>query len=156
MAEEKGDKLKVLYACDPYRDLEDLDPGGRLISPENARLLVVMACELPEESLSWFRKRLMPPLQLRRQVAAQEVELQERMFEVVKRLESLGYEVDSRVQRGRKIGEVLVAMADEHQVDLILVERRRQTAWQRLLVGSVIDYLNRYANQSMLIMAPPE
>lgn len=145
-------KLTVMYACDPYRDVSTLDPGGRFLSPDNARLVVVMVCEVPEENLSWFRKRLMPPHQLVRQVAAQEGELQERMFQVVSQLEGQGYEVDSRVRRGKGIGEVLVAVAEELNVDLIVAERRRQSAWQRMLVGSVTDYLNRHARQSLLIL----
>ncbi|SDW13359.1 universal stress protein [Marinobacter mobilis] len=144
-------KLKVLYACDPFRDLTSLNPGGGLFGPETASLLVVMVCEVPQESLSWFRKNLLPPHQLRTQVVAREEELQERMYDVVKHLESLGYEVDSKVLRGRLIGECIVDVAQQEAVDLILVERRRQSPWQRLLLGSVTDYLNRHADQPLLI-----
>ncbi|MFE8072530.1 universal stress protein [Marinobacteraceae bacterium S3BR75-40.1] len=149
-------KLKALYACDPFRPLDQLDPGGHLIDPGNVTLLVAMVCEVPEESLAWFRKRLMPPKQLRRQVAAREVELQRQMYDITQKLESLGYEVDSRVERGKSTGQVIADVAEEEAVDLIIVDRRRQTPWQRFLLGSVADYVSRHATQPLLIMPPPK
>lgn len=153
-AENPDKKLLALFACDPLIDVNAIDLDGQLLSPERVKLLVVMACEVPEESLAWFRKNLMPPAQLRRQVAAREVELQEQMFQVAKRLEQMGYELDTRVERGRHTGEIIIKVADEAEVDLIVVKRRRQPTWERLLVGSVGDYLARKASKPVLTLPP--
>lgn len=151
----QGRKLKALYAVDPFRPLDELDPACHLLDPENLSLLVLMVCEVPEESLELFRKRLMPPGQLRRQVAAREVELQEQMAEVTHKLESMGYEVDSKVQRGKKTGLVITEVAEKEDVDLIILERRRQKTWQRILVGSVADYVTRHTKRPLVIMPLP-
>lgn len=148
-------KLKALYAVDPFRPLAELNPACSLLDPENLSLLVLMVCEVPEESLELFRKRLMPPGQLRRQVAAREVELQEHMAEVPHKLESMGYEVDSKLERGKQTGLVITEVAEREDVDLIILERRRQKTWQRILIGSVADYVTRHTQRPLLIMPLP-
>jgi len=153
-ADERRDKLLVLLACDPLIDVNRIEMNSDLLSPLDVKLLVVMACEVPEESLAWFRKNLMPPAQLRRQVAAREFELQEHMFKVSKRLEQMGYELDTRVERGRHTGEIIVKVAEDAKVDLIVVNRRAQSTWQRLLIGSVGDYLARHATRPLLTIPP--
>ena len=149
-------KIRALYACDPMTPLADLDPGDHFIDPDTVSLLVLMVCEVPDESLSWFRKRMMPPAQLRRQVAAREVELQEKMYQVTGKLAAMGYEVDSQVKRGKRTGQVISDVASEENVDLIIIERRRQRPLERFLLGSVADYVARHANQPLLIMPPRE
>lgn len=145
-------KLKAIFAVDPLRPLEDLDPARGLIDPENLSLLVLLVCEVPDESLALFRKQLMPPSQLRRQVAAREVELQRCMVDITRKLESMGYEVDSCVERGRKTGAVITEVAEREAADLIILQRRRQKTWQRVLVGSVADYVTRNTTRPLLIM----
>lgn len=145
-------KLKALYAVDPLRPLDQLDPAGKFIGPDRLSLLVLLVCEVPDESLALFRKQLMPPRQLRRQVAAREVELQQHMLEITKKLESMGYEVDSRVERGKQTGLVITEVADRENVDLVILQRRRQKTWQRVLVGSVADYVTRHTKRPLLIM----
>ncbi len=150
----ESEKPLVLYACDPLVDPANLDLDGSLLTPDRVRLLVAIACEVPQESLAWFRKRLMPPAQLRRQVAAREVELQERMFAVSKYLEHLGYDVDTRIERGKHTGDIILRIADEANVDLIVMKRRDQSPWERLLIGSVVDYVAKRARQPLLILPP--
>jgi len=150
----ESEKQLVLYACDPLVEPATLDLDGPLLTPDRVRLLVVIACEVPQESLAWFRKRLMPPAQLRRQVAAREVELQERMFAVYKHLEHLGYEVDTRIERGKHTGDIILGIADEADVDLIVMKRRDQAPWERLLIGSVADYVAKRARHPLLILPP--
>jgi nucleotide-binding universal stress UspA family protein len=145
-------KLKALYAVDPLRPLDELDPAGKFIGPDNLSLLVLLVCEVPEESLALFRKQLMPTSQLRRQVASREVELQEHMLEITQKLESMGYEVDSRVERGKQTGLVITEVADRENADLVILQRRRQKTWQRVLVGSVADYVTRHTKRPLLIM----
>jgi nucleotide-binding universal stress UspA family protein len=145
-------KLKALYAVDPLRPLAQIDPANGLFGPDNLSLLILLVCEVPEESLALFRKQLIPPRQLRRQVAAREVELQGLMVEITHKLESLGYEVDSRVERGERTGRVITDVADRENVDLVILRRRRQKAWQRILVGSVADYVTRHSRQPLLII----
>lgn len=148
------EKPQVLYACDPLADPATLDLDGPWLTPERVRLLVVIACEMPEESLAWFRKRLMPPAQLRRQVASRETELQERMFAISKYLEHLGYDVDTRIERGKHTGDIILQIASEADVDLIVMKRRDQPPWERLLVGSVADYVAKRAQHPVLILPP--
>lgn len=145
-------KLKAIYAVDPLRPLGELDPAGGLIDRGRLSLLVLLVCEVPDESLSLFRKQLMPPSQLRRQVAAREVELQQHMAEITHNLESMGYEVDSRVERGKRTGLVITEVAEREDADLIILQRRRQKTWQRVLVGSVADHVTRHAGRPLLIM----
>ncbi|WP_273426131.1 universal stress protein [Marinobacter sp.] len=145
-------KLKALYAVDALRPLDQLDPAGGLIDPENVSLLVLLVCEVPEESLALFRKQLMLPDQLRRQVAAREVELKHHLAEIIRRLESMGYEVDGCVERGKKTGLVITEVAERENVDLIILQRRRQRTWQRVLVGSVADYVTRHTKRPLVIM----
>ncbi|MQX52542.1 universal stress protein [Alcanivorax sediminis] len=40
--------------------------------------------------------------------------------------------------------------------DIPIIERRRQSSLERLLLGSVADYVTRHANQPLLIMPPRE
>lgn len=145
-------KRKALYTVDPLWPLDDLDPGSALVAPETVSLLVLMVCEIPEESLALFRKHLMEPRQLRRQVAAREVELLDHMLEVTRKLESMGYEVDSRVERGEKTGQVIIDVAEREQVDLVILHRRQQKTWQRVLIGSVVDYVTRHTTRPLLIL----
>lgn len=152
LSNPEQDKRKALYAVDPLVPLDQLDPATDLINPDTLSLLVLMVCEVPEESLALFRKRLVPPSQLRQQVAAREVELQRHMLDITRKLESMGYEVDSRVARGSKTGQVITEVADREAVNLVILQRRRQKNWQRLLVGSVADYVARHIRQPLLIM----
>lgn len=155
LSNPEQDKRKALYAVDPLVPLDQLDPATDLIDPDTLSLLVLlvlMVCEVPEESLALFRKRLVPPSQLRQQVAAREVELQRHMLDITRKLESMGYEVDSRVARGSKTGQVITEVADREAVNLVILQRRRQKNWQRLLVGSVADYVARHIRQPLLIM----
>jgi len=76
------------------------------------------------------------------------------MFKVSKRLEQMGYELDTRVERGRHTGEIIVKVAEDAKVDLIVVNRRAQSTWQRLLIGSVGDYLARHATRPLLTIPP--
>ncbi len=145
-------KLRALFAVDPLRPVEHLDPALGLINPDNLSLLVLLVCEVPEESLVLFRKQLMPPSQLIRQVAAREEELQERMVAITQRLEAMGYEVDSRVQRGKSTGRVIIDVAEKESVDLIILQRRKQKPWQRILLGSVADYVTRHTSRPLVIM----
>jgi nucleotide-binding universal stress UspA family protein len=145
-------KLKAIYAVDPLRPLGELDPAGGLIDREDLSLLVLLVCEVPDESLSLFRKQLLPPAQLRRQVAAREVELHQHMADITHKLESMGYEVDSRVERGKKTGLVITEVAEREDADLIILQRRRQRTWQLVLVGSVADHVTRHARRPLLIM----
>ena len=155
LSNPEQDKRKALYAVDPLVPLDQLDPATDLIDPDTLSLLVLlvlMVCEVPVESLALFRKRLVPPSQLRQQVAAREVELQRHMLDITRKLESMGYEVDSRVARGSKTGQVITEVADREAVNLVILQRRRQKNWQRLLVGSVADYVARHIRQPLLIM----
>ncbi|MDI9244678.1 universal stress protein [Marinobacter sp. CHS3-4] len=145
-------KLKALFAVDPLRPIEQLDPAGKLVSPDRFSLLVLLVCEVPEESLILFRKQLVPPKQLGRQVAAREVELKRHLAEITQKLESMGYEVEGRVERGKQTGVVITEVADQDDVDLIILQRRRQKPWQRVLVGSVADYLTRHTTRPLVIM----
>jgi nucleotide-binding universal stress UspA family protein len=145
-------KLKALFAVDPLRPLDQLDPAGVLFGPARVSLLVLLVCEVPDESLSQFRKHLMPPHQLRRQVAAREVELQQHMLEITQKLQAMGYEVDSCVERGKQTGQVIIDVADREDVDLVMLQRRRQTAWQRVLLGSVADYVTRHTRRPLLVL----
>ena len=143
---------KALYAVDPLRSLDQLDPAGALIDPETVSLLVLLVCEVPEESLALFRKHLMPPNQLVRQVASQEVELKHRLSEIVGRLEMMGYEVNGCVERGKRTGLVITSVAERENVDLIILQRRRQKTWQRVLLGSVADHVIRHTKRPLLIL----
>ncbi|MEQ9546905.1 MAG: universal stress protein [Marinobacter sp.] len=145
-------RLKALYAVDPLRPLDQLDPASVLIDPENVSLLVLLVCEVPQESLALFRKQLMPPDQLRRQVAVREVELKHHLAEITHRLESKGYEVDGFVERGKQTGLVITEVAERENVDFIILQRRRQKTWQRVLLGSVADYVARHAKQPLVII----
>ncbi|MEP5981171.1 MAG: universal stress protein [Marinobacter alexandrii] len=151
-ASPEKSKLKALYAVDALRPLDQLDPAGGLIDPENVSLLVLLVCEVPEESLALFRKQLMLPDQLRRQVAAREVELKHHLAEIIRRLESMGYEADGCVERGKKTGLVITEVAERENVDLIILQRRRQRTWQRVLGGSVADYVTRHTKRPLVIM----
>lgn len=148
-------KFHALFPCDPYADLHKarLEDGG-LIRPDRVRFTLLMIMEMPEESLEWFRKRMMPPAQLRQQVAAREEELQRRIYETSKQLEARGYEVDTRIRRGKRIGEEAIAEAGENAYDFLLVQRRAQKPWQRVLLGSVADYIARRAPLPLLILPP--
>jgi hypothetical protein len=61
LSNPEQDKRKALYAVDPLVPLDQLDPATDLIDPDTLSLLVLMVCEVPEESLALFRKRLVPP-----------------------------------------------------------------------------------------------
>ena len=145
-------RFKALYAVDPLQPLDQLDPAGTLIDPEKISLLVLLVCEVPQESLALFRKHLMPPDQLLRQVAAREVELKHHLSEIVGRLEMMGYEVDGCVERGKRTGLVITSVAERENVDLIILQRRRQKTWQRVLLGSVADHVTRHTKRPLLIM----
>lgn len=148
-------KFHALFPCDPYADLgrARLEEGG-LIRPDRVRFTLLMVMEMPEESLAWFRKRMMPPAQLRQQVAAREEELQRCIYERSKQLEARGYEVDTHIERGKRIGEETLRIADTGGYDFILVRRRPQRPWQRPLVGSVADYIAKRATRPLLILPP--
>lgn len=151
---DDGKRLLVLYACDPLTDPQSLTLDQKFLAPESHRLLILMACEIPEESLVWFRKSLMPSAQLRRQVASREVELQEHILAVSKQFEHFGYEVDTKIQRGKHTGDIILEVSQEKKIDLIVLQRRRQRPWQRLLVGSVVDYVSKRASIPILILPP--
>jgi nucleotide-binding universal stress UspA family protein len=148
-------KYHGLLPCDPYADLHrmPLEDGG-LIRPDRVRFTLLMVMEIPEESLVWFRKQMMTPAQLRQQVAAREEELQRRIYTASKQLQSRGYEVDTRIRRGKRIGEEAVAEAEENHYDFVLIQRRKQKPWQRPLVGSVADYVARRVGRPLLILPP--
>ena len=41
----------------------------------------------------------------------------------------MGYEIDGGVKRGKRIGLVITSVAERENVDLIILQRRRQKIW---------------------------
>ena len=49
-------------------------------------------------------------------------------------------------------GEIILADADEHEVDLIALVKRRHSRLERLLVGSTVQSVLKYATRPTLVL----
>ncbi len=77
-----------------------------------------------------------------------------RLSELVETGLGPGIEAHPLVRRGCVYGEI-VAAAEEHEADLIVIATHGWTGWRRLLFGSVAEKVVRTAHRPVLIVHQP-
>lgn len=75
------------------------------------------------------------------------------LTEVAGRLEGRGYEVTWEVRDG-VISDEVVAAADEHNVDLVVIATHGRTGFRRLVMGSVAERILRDVSAPLMMVRP--
>ncbi|HSH43495.1 MAG TPA: universal stress protein, partial [Arenicellales bacterium] len=119
------DLQRMLVALDPF-DSSDTFEGYvyRIAKWSHAEIVLLLVCELAEETLVLFRKQLLPPEQLDKEIRAKEKELEPRLMELAMRLRETGVQVFPRMAYGKRIGETILETAESEQVQLIVLGSR--------------------------------
>jgi len=147
------DLQRMLVALDPF-DSSEVFEGYvyRIASWSHAEIVLLLVCELAEETLALFRKQLLPPEQLDEEIRAKEKELEPRLMDLAMRLRETGVRVFPRMAYGKRIGETILETAASEDVQLIVMGSRGHGAIKSLLVGSVTDYVLHRSKVPLLIV----
>jgi len=144
---------RMLVALDPF-DSNDLLEGYvyRIASWSNADVVLLLVCELAQETLILFRKQLLPPEQLEEEIQSREKALEPQLMDLAVRLRKAGIKVFPRLAHGRKIGDMILKAASAEGAQLIVMGNRSHGAIKSLLIGSVTDYVLHRTDIPLLII----
>lgn len=144
---------RLLVALDPFDGNELLEGYVYHIAKSfDAEIVLLLACELAQETLILFRKQLLPPEQLEEEIQTREKELEPHLMELAGRLRETGLRVFPRLAYGKKIGSMILEAAAAEEVQLIVMGSRSHGALKSLLVGSITDYVLHRAQVPLLII----
>jgi nucleotide-binding universal stress UspA family protein len=159
MSEEPGNDARsprlqrILFACDPA-GLNERARGYAidLARRYEATLILLLAAEVPEDRLTLFRQRLLPPEQLEAEVSEARQKLRPELDELARVLSESGVRVHAVVTADERIGEAILGTAKRLDADLILMGSRGHGKVVSLLVGSISDYVLHNTDRPVLFV----
>lgn len=148
---------RMLVALDPFDSSDALEGYVyRIARWSHAEIVLLLVCELADETLALFRKKLLPPEQLNEEIRVKEQALEPQLMDLAMRLRETGVSVFPHLVYGKKIGDAILETARDEGVQLIVMGSRGHGALKSLLVGSVTDYVLHRTEVPLLIIPPAE
>lgn len=128
--------------------------GVQLLKPTKVTLLTVADTSVSEDSgAGGFEGNLLSPTE---SVRARSAIIDEGKDELNDTLNAIGIDrsiVDARLLEG-SAGIVICALADELQPDVVVVGSHGRGWFQRLVIGSVSEYVARHCKAPVLVVRP--
>lgn len=130
--------------------------GVQMLKPTKVTLLTVADTSVSEDSgAGGFEGNLLSPTESAR---ARSVIIEEGRDELNDTLAAIGVDpgiVDARLLEG-SAGVVICALADEIKPDVVVVGSHGRGWFQRLVIGSVSEYVARHCKSPVLIVRPDD
>lgn len=128
--------------------------GVRILNPSKVTLLTVADTSVSEDSgAGGFEGNLLSPAESAR---ARSTILDEGFDELNDTMKALGVDpaiVDTKLLEG-SAGVVICSVADDLQPDVVVVGSHGRGWFQRLVIGSVSEYVARHCKSPVLIVRP--
>lgn len=143
----------ILWACDPSKPSPlVLRYVQELAAWSGADVWLIFVSTVPEETLTLFRRRLLPPEQLQQTVEALRDEAVDPLAEVARDLVRTGLAVRTRVITGSSVGEGLLEAAEQCRADLIVMGSGQKSLLQRLFSATDTETVLRQASVPVLVV----